>query len=286
MSQNGAGTLEGVKQVIIRPTWQKIIASSYQIKGIIYFITHPFLYPLARRRLLPAFLLSAFVLINLFVWAYLPQVAFLALLHNKGSAWVNGTFLTLGESAAITALLFEAFLVDESQVDIFDAVLVHLGYDDLVRKFRPVSDDSLNDPVQRLGKPTKSSVYGPFSFRQIAEFVILLPLNFIPYVGVPLFLLLTGYRAGPLQHWRYFKLLDFNKKQRNAFVRRRRHQYTWYGTAYLFLQLVPGLSMFFLLTAAVSSALWAADLETERRAQEAGVIVAPQYTDQPPDDSV
>lgn len=46
-----------------------------------------------------------------------------------------------------------------------------------------------------------SSVYGPFSFRQIAEFVILLPLNFVPYFGVPLFLFLTGYRAGPLQHW-------------------------------------------------------------------------------------
>ena len=86
------------------------------------------MYPLARKRLLPAFLLSAFVLINLFFWAYLPQVAFLALFHKKGSAWVNGTFLTLGEAAAITAILFEAFLVDESQVDIFDAVLVHKGY--------------------------------------------------------------------------------------------------------------------------------------------------------------
>lgn len=140
---------------------------------------------------------------------------------------MNGTFLTLGEAAAITALLFEAFLVDESQVDVFDAVLIHKGFDDMVRQFRPVSEESLNDPVRRLGKPTKSSVYGPFSFRQIAEFVILLPLNFIPYVGVPLFLLFTGYRAGPLQHWRYFKMLDYNRKQRNAFAKRRVWQYTW-----------------------------------------------------------
>lgn len=201
--------------------------TSNRQQGVIFFIGHPFLYPLARQRLLPAVLLSVFVLANLFIWAYLPQVAFLALFQKTGSAWVNGTFLTLGEAAAVTAILFECFLVDESQVDIFDAVLVHRGYDDLIRQFRPVSDDSLNNPVQRLGKPTKSSVYGPFSFRQIAEFVILLPLNFVPYVGVPLFLLLTGYRAGPLQHWRYFKLLDFNKKQRNTFVKRRRYQYTW-----------------------------------------------------------
>lgn len=158
---------------------------------------------------------------------------------------MNGTFLVLGEGAAITAILFECFLVvrndllqysgrfdidisqDESQVDIFDAVLVHKGYEDLVRKYRSVSEDSLNNPVLRLGKPTRSSIYGPFSFRQIAEFVILLPLNFVPYVGVPLFLLLTGYRAGPLQHWRYFNLRDFDRKQRNASVKRRRWQYTW-----------------------------------------------------------
>ncbi|KAF9732851.1 hypothetical protein PMIN06_005740 [Paraphaeosphaeria minitans] len=284
MSQPQAGLAENVKRVIVRPTWDNVVASSYQLKGIIYFLSHPFLYPLARRRLLPAVLLSVFVLANLFIWAYLPQVAFLALFQKKGSAWVNGTFLVLGESAAVTALLFEAWLVDEVQVDIFDAVLVHKGHDNLVRQFRPVSDDSLNDPVQRLGKPTKSSVYAPFSFRQIAEFVILLPLNFVPYVGVPMFLLLTGYRAGPLQHWRYFKLLDFNKQQRNAFARRRVWQYTWYGTVYLFLQLVPPLSMFFLLTAPVSSALWAADLEARRRQQETGAVQAPAYADQPPDD--
>ncbi|KAF2445485.1 hypothetical protein P171DRAFT_430896 [Karstenula rhodostoma CBS 690.94] len=286
MPQSQAGLIENVKRVIVRPTWENVVTSSYQIKGVAYFIGHPFLYPLARRRLLPAVLLSAFVIANLFIWAYLPQVAFLALFQKKGSAWVNGTFLTLGESAAVTALLFEAWLVDEAQVDIFDAVLVHKGYDDLVRQFRPVSDDSLNDPVQRLGKPTKSSVYAPFSFRQIAEFVILLPLNFVPYVGVPIFLLLTGYRAGPLQHWRYFKLLDFNKKQRNAYARRRVWQYTWYGTVYLFLQLVPGLSMFFLLTAAVSSALWAADLEAQRRQQETAAVQAPAYTDQPLDEDL
>lgn len=192
-----------------------------------FFLAHPYLYPLLRARLLPAFLLSAFVLLNLFLWTFLPQVAFLALFHKAGSAWVNGTFLVLGEGAAVVAILFESFLVDETQVDIFDAVLVQKGYEDLVRPFRPVSEESLNDPVRRLGKPTQSSVYGPFSFRQIAEFVLLLPLNFVPYVGVPLFLLLTGYRAGPLQHWRYFKMREFDRKQRSTFIRKMRWEYTW-----------------------------------------------------------
>ena len=117
---------------------------------------------------------------------------------------------------------------DETQVDIFDAVMVHKGYEDLIRQHRSIAEDTLNDPVRRLGRPTRSSVYAPFSFRQIAEFIILLPLNLVPYVGVPMFLLLTGYRAGPLQHWRYFQLVRYTRKQRKAAIARRRWQYTWY----------------------------------------------------------
>jgi hypothetical protein len=246
-------------------------------------VTHPYLHPLLRARLLPAFVLSAFVLFNLFFWTLLPQVAFLALFHRSNSAWVNGTFLVLGEGAAIVAILFECFLVDETQVDVHDAVLVSQGFEDLVRSYRPVSEESLNNPVRRLGKPTKSSVYGPFSFQQIAEFIILLPVNFVPYVGVPLFFLLTGYRAGPLQHYRYLKLRGLDKKQRHAFIKKRRWQYTWYGATYLLLQLVPLLSMVFLVTASASSALWAADLERKRRQQEVAspVAGAPLYSDDP-----
>lgn len=81
------------------------------LQGILFFIAHPFLYPLLKARLLPAFLLSAFIILNLFFWTYLPQVAFLALFQRNGSAWVNGTFLVLGEGAAVVAILFESFLV-------------------------------------------------------------------------------------------------------------------------------------------------------------------------------
>ncbi|CAN9393142.1 unnamed protein product [Alternaria alternata] len=282
MSQQGVhAALGNIPRVVVQPTVDNVIVSTYLVKGIVFFLAHPFLYPLLKARLLPAVLLSIFVLTNLFVWTLLPQVLFLKLFHTAGSAWVNAVFLVLGEGAAVVALLFESFLVDESQVDVFDAVLIYKGYEDLVRKHRPVSEDSLNDPVRRLGKPIRPSVYAPFSFRQIAEFVILLPMNFIPYVGVPIFLLLTGYRAGPFQHWRYFQLLGYDKKQRNAAIRKRRWQYTWYGTVYLVLQYVPPLSMFFLMTAPASSALWAADLERARREQEANLAQAPQYTDEP-----
>lgn len=180
---------------------------------------------------------------------------------------MNGVFLVLGEGAAIVSLLFEAFFVDETLVDVFDAVLINEGYSDLITSSRLLNPDG-RDPVKQLGKPTTSAVYSPFSLRQILEFIILLPLNLIPVAGVPMFLIITGYRAGPFHHWRYFKLMDFTKRERKDFVKKRQLKYTWFGTIALLLQLVPVLSMLFLLTTAAGSALWVVKLEKERQAVE------------------
>ena len=192
------------------------------------------------------------------------QVLFLMLFHGP-LAWVNGAFLVLGEGAAIVALLFEAFFVDETLVDVFDAVLINEGYTDLIVASRVLNLDG-QTPVRQLGKPTNSAVYSPFSFRQIIEFIIFLPLNLIPVAGTPMFLIITGYRAGPFHHWRYFQLLDYTKKEKKAFVKQRQLRYTWFGTIALLLQLVPLMSMVFLLTTAAGSALWVAKHEERRRA--------------------
>lgn len=260
--------LKVIHQTCIESKWLII-----DQQGIYYFFAHPFLYPLLRARLLPSILLSLLVLANLFVWTYLPQVAFLAIFHGK-LAWINATFLVLGEGAAIVALLFEAFFVDSTLVDVFDAVLINEGCKDLVAPSRVL------DPVKQLGEPTTSAVYSPFSLRQILEFIILLPLNFIPVAGTPMFLIITGYRAGPFHHWRYFKLLNFTKKERNAFVKDRQLKYTWFGTVALLLQLVPVLSMLFLLTTAAGSALWIVKLEGTRMAIEDDGHIGEPYADE------
>ena len=104
-------------------------------------------------------------------------------------------------------------------------IMVNEGNVELVSTMRPV-DRVGEDAYKRLGRPQFSSVYAPFSMRQIVEFVLLLPLNLVPWVGVPLFLWFTGYRAGPLQHWRYFKLREFSKAEQKSFVKSRRRKYT------------------------------------------------------------
>jgi uncharacterized protein involved in cysteine biosynthesis len=215
----------------------------------------------------------------LFLWTYLPQVAVLHLFHGP-AAWVNAAFLVLGEGQIIIALLFEAFLVDETLVDIFDCVLINEDLQDLVGQARILHTDADN-PAKMLGKPTKSAVYSPFSLRQIIEFIIFLPFNFIPFVGVPIFLIVTGYRAGPFHHWRYFKLLGLSKKERKQYIQRRKMKYTWFGTIALMLQLVPVLSMFFLLTSAAGSALWVAKMEKARRERERVSAPEDPYHDEP-----
>jgi len=209
----------------------------------------------------------------------------------------------LGEGAAIVALLFEAFFVDETQVDTFDSVLLNKGYEDLIATNRPVDPDEEGelDCLRRLGKPVRKAQFAPFSFRQIMEFVVLLPLNFVPWIGPPIFLVLTGYRAGPLLMWRYFALRGFTKKERNAYIKSRKWSYAWYvlsargdvlwilligisrfGTIHLVLQLIPVLNMFFLVTTAAGSGLYAADEEARRlREAETQHPSEGQYTDDP-----
>lgn len=252
-------------------------------QGIIYFIGHPFLYPLLRARLLPSLLLSILVFTTLFLWTYLPQVAFLAIFHGRHLAWINGAFLVLGEGAAVTALLFEAFFVDETLVDVFDATLINEGCRDLVATSRLLNPEA-SDLVKELGKPTTTAIYSPFSLRQIIEFIVFLPLNFIPVAGTPMFLIMTGYRAGPLHHWRYFKLLGFTKKERNTYVANRKLRYTWFGVVALILQLIPVLSMLFLLTTATGSALWVAQLENKRQllSNPDDIESVPRYEDNSP----
>jgi hypothetical protein len=147
---------------------------------------------------------------------------------------------------------------------VLKATLISRGYTDLVSPVRILFHDAPN-PVKMLGKPTASAIYSPFSFRQILECIIFLPINFVPIVGVPFYLLLTGARGGPLHHYRYFKLRGVTKKEKKNEIMKRGWSYTWFGTVALCLQLVPVASMFFLLTTPIGSALWAVSLEEQKK---------------------
>ncbi|KAJ7436074.1 hypothetical protein B0H11DRAFT_2111741 [Mycena galericulata] len=240
----------------------------YPLKGFYFCVRHKFMWPLFRTRFIPCLVVSLVVLPTLFIVAYLPQVAFLAIFQGN-LAWFNAVFLVLGEGASIIALLFETFFVDEALVEIFDAVLIHQALPELVSTRRAIIPTGA-DPVQQLGPTTKSAIYSPFSFRLSIEYILFLPLTFIPLAGGPLYCLVLARRAGPFHHWRYFKLLGLSKADRAAFIKKHQWKYTWFGMVALLLQLVPVLCMLFLLTTAAGAALWAADLQRKKTREREG----------------
>ncbi|KAI0104286.1 hypothetical protein GGR51DRAFT_561097 [Nemania sp. FL0031] len=258
-----------------------LIAASYPLRGIWYFLRHPAFYPLFLGRLLPLSIISALVYIILFVFTFLPQFAFLAIFHGR-AAWLNAVVLVLGEGLVIIQGLFEGFFVDECRVDIFDATLINEDLESLVAPHRLLFLDAPNS-VKMLGKPTSAAVYQPWSLIQIVELIVCLPLNFIPYFGTPAFIIITGARLGTFAHYRWFELRGLNKKERKIAIRDRSWEYTWFGTVAMILNLIPVLSFFFLLTSTAGSSLWAAKLEHQMRMPpEAPGEASEQDPDEPP----
>lgn len=145
---------------------------------------------------------------------------------------------------------------------IIQATLLDKGLDGLVAPHRLLFPDAPSS-VKKLGKPTSAAVYQPWSLVQIVELVLCLPLNLIPYVGTPAFIIITGARLGTFAHYRWFDLRGLTKKERKREVRSRRWEYTWFGTVAMLLELVPVLSLFFLLTSTTGAALWTAKLELQ-----------------------
>lgn len=96
-----------------------LTAASYPLRGIYYFLRHPAFYPLFLGRLLPLSIISTLVYLILFIFTFLPQLAFLAIFQGR-SAWLNTVVLVLGEGLVIIQGLFEGFFVDECRVDVFD----------------------------------------------------------------------------------------------------------------------------------------------------------------------
>jgi hypothetical protein len=96
----------------------------YPIKGVWYFLRRPYFYPLFVGRLLPLSIISLLVYFVLFTFAFLPQLAFLAIFQGWAAACINATALVLGEGLVVIQGIFEGFFVDECRVDVFDVRLL------------------------------------------------------------------------------------------------------------------------------------------------------------------
>ncbi|MBE3047332.1 EI24 domain-containing protein [Candidatus Bathyarchaeota archaeon] len=142
--------------------------------------------------------------------------------------------------------------------------MINFSFEDMILAHRVLNLEA-PDAVKALGKPTSPAVYTPWSIKQMVELVVCLPLNLIPVVGTPAFILITGSRLGKLAHHRWFQLRGLDKKETKAEIRKRSWEYLWFGTVAMVLELIPVLSLFFLLTTTAGAAMLAARLEEETR---------------------
>ncbi len=99
----------------------------------------------------------------------------------------------------------------------------------------------------------------------MVELIVFLPLNLIPWVGTPAFIIITGTRLGKLCHYRWFQLRGFSKEEKKKELKRLVWDDIWFGTVAMILELIPILSLFFLLTSTAGAALWTARIEEDRR---------------------
>lgn len=134
----------------------------------------------------------------------------------------------------------------------------------LVAPHRLLFPDAPNS-VKMLGKPTSRAEYTPWSFVQIFELVVCLPLTFIPIVGAPAYIIITGTRLGKLSHHRWFKLRGLSRRERKEEAKKYSWDYVWFGTMAMILELIPLLSFFFLLTTTAGCGLWVSKLENKAR---------------------
>lgn len=144
------------------------------------------------------------------------------------------------------------------------ATLINEGLVDLVAPQRLLFPDAPN-AVKMLGKPTSRAEYAPWSTIQVLEMVVYLPLNLIPVVGSPAYIIITGSRLGKLSFYRWYKLRGLHRRERKREADKYAWDFVWFGTMAMILELVPLLAFFFLLTTAAGCGLWVAKLEKKSR---------------------
>lgn len=99
------------KDIVLSGGW------AYPLRGIIYFITHPSLYRAVAPVLLKCILASIAITLGLFVFTYLPQVAFCAVFSGP-LAFVAAATLVFSEAYALILLVSKIFFLGRAQDNI------------------------------------------------------------------------------------------------------------------------------------------------------------------------
>lgn len=227
--------------------------STFAVRGLSFFLTHPRLWRLAVAPLLLMVAVGVGSTIALLVAALYPQAEGL---EDAGVtpwlAWLLALMLVFVESFVVT-LLFSLVCLACFQDRVFAYVLRKRGFAQLV-------DDRARHAsfVRIFTSCCRVSI-----LLRLGLLVVSVPLNVVPVAGNALYAWLNGKLVAWEYHLFYFELKNLSFEQQEALMRERDWQYTLFGMQALLLEMIPGFGAVFMFTNTVGAALFAASIEED-----------------------
>lgn len=199
----------------------------------------------------PLAVLLLSVVWGMFLFVF-PTYAIVLTLFLGPLGFIASFLSTLHLSRKIVSLVLKLILFPRFQSVMFDAILSREGLYDVVHCHNIMKEQSKRNfdlPSLLLTKflPT------------FAAELTLLVVQFIPILG-PLIILVARAPAKAYEiHERYFTLMRWDDQQKNKCYWHFRLEYIQFGLMALVLELIPGLTFFFMFTSNVGMALWSVD---------------------------
>ncbi|KAL5519657.1 hypothetical protein ACEPAH_1340 [Sanghuangporus vaninii] len=126
--------------------------------------------------------------------------------------------------------------------------------------------------LHQKGESTWERFAGSFIGRFFIRRVVLLPLNFYPFVGIAVGAYLKSVGAARYLHRRYFEAKKMTKDQISIFVKERKPQYISFGFAASLLEGLPIVGLIFSISNRAGAAMWAHDLEKRQHEFASGQL--------------
>ncbi|KAJ1955891.1 hypothetical protein IWQ62_005426 [Dispira parvispora] len=221
--------------------------SSFPLRGILFFLTHPSLWYRCICGLFIMLLISIASLVG-FSFAISPTAHALVRANcPEGLAWVVAVILMLIESA-LAVIIMGLILMPFLQDALFDQVLRLRGLEQAILK----PAEQHNMLFRAIGA---GILFGLF---QVLVLLLTLPVHAIVIVGSILVVMINGIILawGYMLHY-LIELRGMSFGQSRHWVSLNRKSYMSFGTVAFLLELIPLFNIMFMFTNAVGAALWA-----------------------------
>eukprot|EP01095_Lingulamoeba_sp_RSL-Kostka_P011603 TRINITY_DN4460_c0_g1_i2.p1 TRINITY_DN4460_c0_g1~~TRINITY_DN4460_c0_g1_i2.p1 ORF type:complete len:334 (+),score=2.48 TRINITY_DN4460_c0_g1_i2:143-1144(+) len=224
----------------------------YPFKGILFFIEH---YKMMTKILMKPLIIS-FVLAMMFYFfyyyiLYYPMYQFIGTILNTRHENIEySTIYILYIMSQLTFLVISSVVLDFSRRSIYDIIF------------------SINNKnVHSLHKMERKERLINMFFQITSKiFIIILtaPFTIIPVIGTITFIVCNSLIYGWKSHTLYLIHVGLTLRVQFKWVIYKNFlSYTYFGITALILDLTPVLSIFFIFTTCIGSALWALELEKE-----------------------